>query len=192
MKINFNTNHYINKFTFKSNNNADEARLIISDGTMKYGADHCLTKKDEKGNTLNEYFKNGKYIVHETISPVKKVNRPFRTKCKEITAFDRLNGEKIIKRRYPEGTEDILTRGSWDSLKGYEIMHLDKEGNVKGYTRREYTETTEDDKQYWGYDFYYLGNIIRKYVQTRFDKDHKPIGSFEGMEILRGKKIRSL
>ena len=187
----------INPYNFKAKlkNRAipsdDDAQIKFNDGTMPYDADVQLTKTDKDGNTSSEYFKNGVYIIHEVISPMISSTYPFEANYQQIDVYDRMTPEHISKRRYDNGKIDVLRRGDWDSKTYVEIEHQDKDGNTTGFTRREYA-SKETGLPYYGYDYYCMGDIYYKYFQTKFDKDHKPIGVFQGLETVEGKKIKSL
>jgi len=193
-KINLapNYNNFKAKLKNQDNNkDDDDAQIIFNDGTMPYEADMQLTKTSKDGFTSSEYFKDGVYIIHETISPMKHTTHPFEANYQEVEVFDRQKAEHISKRRYDNGKVDVLVKGTWTSKNRYEIEHQDENGNTTGYTRREYLDY-EAGQPYWGYDFYCRGDIYFRYLQTRFDKNHKPIGVFEGLETVKGKKIKSL
>ena len=174
-------------------NDDDAAEIRFNDGInpLPYDADVMITKTDREGNTSNEFFKGGVYIVHETISPMKHIDHPFPADFQEIEVFDRQLGEHTSKRRYDNGTIDVLRRGRWDSKNYYEIEHQNAQGETTGFTRREYMGYSVGEP-YYGYDFFCNGDIYFSYFQTRFDKDHKPYGGFEGLETVPGKKIKSL
>ena len=169
----------------------DNAQIKFNDGTMPYDADVQISKTDKDGNISSEYFKDGQYIVHETISTMRHTDHPFSADYQEIDVFDRQLGERTSKRRYDNGRVDILRHGRWDSKNYYEIEHQDENGETTGYTRREYMGY-ETGLPYYGYDFFCMGDIYYRYFQSRFDKDHNPIGSFEGLETIPGKRIQSL
>ena len=168
----------------------ERTEITYNNGSMPYDADICISKTGKDGTASREYFKDGEYIVHEIISPMKHDIYPFEADYQEIDVFDRRIGEHTSKRRYSNGRTDVLIKGSWDSKNRYEIEHQDENGQTTGFTVREYTDYTTG-LPYWEYDHYCAGDIYYRYFQTKYDKNHKPIGAFAGLETIQGNRTFS-
>lgn len=164
------------------------AEIRFNDDTIPFGADASFAKYDTKNKEIR-YYKNGKFIVDEKIiDDTKRDMHGEKRTYLESVIFDRRTGDKYNCRRHYSGSIDILRKGSWTGNRNFEVEHQNSKGETTGYSKREYIKVVPTPS-YYAFGKYCRGDHHLYYIQTRYDKNFNPVGSFRGMETVYGKLL---